>query len=516
MTGDLSNTMDRPTVGSPTPHGGNGLPVHGDPDIRTVEPSLRVEPVELCRLTVLAQSVQVDLALPTDVPISALVPGIVGLLGSRGPAHTDSADIGADRHGRPWVLSRVGEPPIPETLTLDDASISDGELLVLGTADAPAQAPLFDDLMSAVATIGTARSGLWTARIAQLAGFGVGSVAVVLACSALVRSLFDGASAASVPVDAGVGAAVAAILFVVAGAIVGRVHDDDRTGVFLSGCALPLMFTAGVVFVPGVLGAPHVLLGASATGACAILAMRLGGHGTAVFTGTATASAITAAAAATVSFTDLPIGTVGAAMTLCALAGLAAAPRLSMMQAHLPLPPVPTAGAPLDEVADDEMPTIDELDRLSGRARSYLTGLVCAACIAATAGALLAALGSGTPQNIYWPGIALAVLTALVLILRGRTFAEVQHAVPLVAAGSIIYLSLLATVVFTAPLYHLVAFGTALAVAVAAVGFGSFVPRRVYSPVLRRAAELVEYTAIAAIIPLVCWVCGLYSAMRGL
>ena len=60
------------------------------------------------------------------------------------------------------------------------------------------------------------------------------------------------------------------------------------------------------------------------------------------------------------------------------------------------------------------------------------------------------------------------------------------------------------------------AFVAALAATVAALIFGSLVPTRVFSPVLRRAAELVEYAAIAAVIPLACWVCGLYAAMRGL
>ncbi len=507
MTGDPSHAVDLRGPRVPTPHAGHT-------GLRETDDSRAVAPIELCRLTVLAHSVQVDLALPTDVPISVLVPGIIELLGSRGPTRAHALGDEHDRRGRSWVLSRIGEPPIHGTLTLADASIRDGELLVLGTADVPAPAPLFDDLMFAVATTGHARSGLWTARTAQLVGFGVGSLAVALACIAMLRDPFQARPDAQIPLDAGIVAAVAAVLFVAAGSIVGRVHNDARTGVFLSGCALPLAFTAGVLFVPGAIGAPHGLLGAVTTGAFAVLAMRLGGHGDALFTGAATASFIAAAAAGAVSFTDLPVSTVGAATTLCALAALAAAPRLSMMQARLPLPPVPTAGASLDESADDEIPTIDELDSLSGRARSYLTGLVYAACSAATTGALLAALGAEHPNSIYWPGVALAVLTAMVLILRGRTFAEVQHAVPLVAAGSAIVVVLLGAAVFATAPGHPAAFVAALALAAAALTFGSMIPGRAYSPVLRRAAELAEYAAIAAIVPVVCWVCGLYAAMR--
>jgi Flp pilus assembly pilin Flp len=40
-------------------------------------------------------------------------------------------------------------------------------------------------------------------------------------------------------------------------------------------------------------------------------------------------------------------------------------------------------------------------------------------------------------------------------------------------------------------------------------------PRRSFTPVQRRAAEVVEYAVIATIVPLACWVTGLYAAVRG-
>jgi hypothetical protein len=36
------------------------------------------------------------------------------------------------------------------------------------------------------------------------------------------------------------------------------------------------------------------------------------------------------------------------------------------------------------------------------------------------------------------------------------------------------------------------------------------------SPVVRRAIELLEYLAVAAVLPLACWVVGLYGLVRGL
>ncbi|MDJ0392731.1 type VII secretion integral membrane protein EccD [Rhodococcus sp. G-MC3] len=517
MTGNLSQTVGRNGThagefGSRRNDAGQGR------DERSQDPAAQraVAPLELCRLTILAQSVQVDLALPTNIPVALLVPGIVEVLGGRSPSgHAAANPAAVDGDGRAWVLSKVGQPPLDGTVTLDEASIRDGELLVLGAADNPAPPPLFDDLMHAVATSGTSTFGLWTATTARFVGFGVGALAVLLGCLALARSPFGAGPDSSIFLEIGVASAVAGILFVVAGSIVTRVYHDGQTGVFLSCCALPLAFTAGIAFVPGSLGAPHLLLGASTVGVTAALASRLGGHGAAVFTGTATAAAITVAAALVLLFTDLPIGAVGAGTAVLALAGLASAPRLSMMQARLPLPPVPTAGATLDEVGDDEHPGVGELENLSRRARSYLTGLVYAGSCATTTGALLAALMS-RPDGTYWPGIALALLVSLVLILRGRTFAEVQHAIPLVAGGTVIGLALLGVAVFASPPMTLGVFAVALGITVVAVIFGSVVPTRDYSPVLRRSAELIEYSAIAAVLPLACWVCGLYSAMRGL
>ena len=38
---------------------------------------------DVCRVTVSARSTQVDMALPVDVPVSLLIPGIVDMIASR-------------------------------------------------------------------------------------------------------------------------------------------------------------------------------------------------------------------------------------------------------------------------------------------------------------------------------------------------------------------------------------------------------------------------------------------------
>jgi uncharacterized membrane protein len=61
----------------------------------------------------------------------------------------------------------------------------------------------------------------------------------------------------------------------------------------------------------------------------------------------------------------------------------------------------------------------------------------------------------------------------------------------------------------------LIAAATATLAAVA-VYLGFVAPAMSFSPVVRRSVELLELLALVAIVPLTCWICGLYDAVRGL
>jgi hypothetical protein len=52
--------------------------------------------------------------------------------------------------------------------------------------------------------------------------------------------------------------------------------------------------------------------------------------------------------------------------------------------------------------------------------------------------------------------------------------------------------------------------------AAAALCLGFIAPTVTLSPVARRGIDLLEYLALVAIVPLACWVSGLYGAVRGL
>jgi hypothetical protein len=62
----------------------------------------------------------------------------------------------------------------------------------------------------------------------------------------------------------------------------------------------------------------------------------------------------------------------------------------------------------------------------------------------------------------------------------------------------------------------LAAFGAAVVMVIAALVLGIIVPNQSATPPMRRAAELIEYAFVAAVLPLVFWVADLYSLVRGL
>ncbi|WP_254699003.1 type VII secretion integral membrane protein EccD [Rhodococcus sp. SGAir0479] len=471
-------------------------------------------PADLVRLTVLAPHTQIDLALPHSVPVDLLIPGIADLVRK----HSAANDFDAAREPTEpvrWALSRVGAPPLDPSLSLRDHGVLDGELLVFDDVAASPPPPLFDDIMYNVAVAETGHAHPWNPRTARLTGSVLAVAASVSASLALAQ--VDGTVAALVAAGC---ALLALVALLVACAVVTRVYGDAGTGVTLGSAALPLAFVAGVQLVPGERGAPHLLLGLVAFGAAAVLALRASGTGQAVFGGAVTVSLFGAAAASGATLTDQPVRTVGALLAGAALVGLACAPRVAIMLAKLPLPPVPAPGTPVDPAEDDpddsrRLPSFESVAARADRARRLLTGLVSATTLLIGFGVLAAAYPqSGT--GIYWPGTALAVAAATVLMFRGRTYTAAQQAVPLVGGGGAILVLLCAMTAVAVPSAAFGVFAVAASTVVAALVLGITAPRTAFSPVQRRAAELVDYAAIASVVPLACWVSGLFAAVRGL
>jgi type VII secretion integral membrane protein EccD len=158
-----------------------------------------------------------------------------------------------------------------------------------------------------------------------------------------------------------------------------------------------------------------------------------------------------------------------------------------------------------------ELETADRLADRAIRADACLTSLVGAFSSSAAVGAIVTVLaGARRPCCL-----AFGAVTGALLLLRARS-ADGRRA-PVFAAGGI---------AVTATTFGVVALGmpergawiaavTAM-LAAAATYLGFAAPGISLSPLVRRGVEVVEYLALATAVPLTCWICGLYSVVRGL
>ncbi|NLU81761.1 type VII secretion integral membrane protein EccD [Rhodococcus sp. HNM0569] len=470
---------------------------------------------DLCRLTILSEHSQVDLAVPFAVPLAILIPGIVDTI--RNHHRDNDFDHSAEQYEpSEWVLAKIGQAPLSSTLTLHEHGIRDGDLLVLESADNTAPPPLFDDIMYSVALADADKDREWSPAWARRLG-SIGALALsTMSSLALVWS-----EAGENGFVAAIATLVTALLFLVAGAVTGRVYADAASSLVLGTCAIPPALAAGMLFVPGDPGAPHVLLGAALVAVTSVLAVRLSGVGLTTFTTAAVVASVTVIAALVATLFDAA-GTheVGAGVAAGGLIVLALSARISILFAKIPLPPVPAPGTsvdPSEDDPDDERRTLsfDALTERAARARNYLTGLVLAGTILTVAGAALAARGENAGE-VYWPGVCLALSCTVVLLFRGRTYSSVKQAAPLVGGGIVLLTVLLAGAALTSSLYAIGVYAIAFACVIGALTLGFVVPQQSFSPVMRRAAELLDLAFIASVIPLVCWVTGLYLLMRGL
>ncbi|WP_232512612.1 type VII secretion integral membrane protein EccD [Rhodococcus pyridinivorans] len=466
---------------------------------------------DLCRITVLARHTEVDLALPLDVPVALLLPGIVNLVAGHRPDNDfDATPERTEPDG--WALARIGRAPLSGALSLDEHGVRDGEILVLEDAGSPAPPPLFDDVMYSVAASDRTTTP-WGAGPSGLIAAVLGPVALAAGCVPLLF-LPDGASRLAL----GAVCAALPLLVLLAAGILARLHDDRRTATALLWCAFPLAATAGALLVPGESPAPRLVLAAALTGAVAVLAVRATRIGLAPCTAVAATAAGVVVTATLASTTELEARALGAGTVVVALLLAGTAPRLAAMLAKLPIPPVPAPGAPLEpetpESSVSGLPSQAELEHRANRARSALTGIVHAVVLLTAGGAWSAAFPLDGDVSV--PAVALAVASAVVLVFRGRTYTATAQAAPLVAGGAVLLLGLLVGAAASGALPPWAVFASATGLACAGFLFGVVAPRRTFTPVQRRIAEIAEYATIATVVPLACWVAGVYAAIRGL
>jgi type VII secretion integral membrane protein EccD len=443
-------------------------------------------PDPLCRLAIQHGPHAVDLALPRDTPIGLLLPSIVDLV-HRGRVSAEDP--------RDWQLSRVGHDRLDAATSLHDNAIHDGELLLLATARTPAPEWIETDAWHTL--VDTADAGRAPTRVTATAAF---VCVAVLAASALTWAAVVSRASGHI-LTAGALTAASAI-----GAIaVRRTHPDPILCVALSTSAVVFAAVGGFLAVPVGQLAARSLLGAAAACSTSVLLLRVTGRGPVCLTALATSTALTTAALACGVAATLPVFTTGAALSVLALAALAVAARLSIAVAGL-APTMPNRDSHEEEDATDEGPR-------AVAAHRTLTGLVIGSAGAAALGTALAAW-SGFRDGRSWPNVAFAVAVGVVMLLRARTHIDMRRRTALVLGGMAATAAGVALVVVTAPgqaNWVCLLLMTSVGVNMLAGQSGEAV-----NPLVRRAVDVSEYLALAAVVPLACWVGGVYELVRGL
>lgn len=413
----------------------------------------------------------VDLTLPAQIPLAALLPDIVDLAGP-----------GSGAQDRPWRLARIDGPALDHRMTLVEQGVEDGDLLLLSAAEITTPGVERKDLLSRILAAAPAPPS----RAVRPA---LGSVSAALGVLACVGAPAGSLVAMTTVAVLLAGALLAAIIWA-------RGHSASPAGAPLSALAVTLAAVCGFRAVPGDTSVAHVALAATTAATISLILLRCRAGQTTAMTAVACLSVVVGAVSLGAVLWPMPGASVGALLVLSALVGLGAAPRISVLLARL---------APATAVS------VDAHDHRAAMGHRVLAGLVMGCSTLAAGGAVVvgwAAVGGSTPRLA---ATVLCAVAGVAVMLRARTYASGRCRYALLIAGSTCSACTLAVIVLVAPHYaHWV--GAVLVGAGAAVLMRDDRPEP--SPVAVRAIELLEYGALAAVTPLACAVLGVFSLVR--
>ncbi|MET0473805.1 MAG: type VII secretion integral membrane protein EccD [Mycobacterium sp.] len=479
------------------------------------------EDQQLSRVTVVVGTHLVDVGLPTTVSVSVLAGEVVDManLGDVGGRGDDDASASAGR----WTFARLTGAVIDPRRTLAEADVFDGDVLLIRHVGEPAPSMLADEL----AGPGEEPAGTSWLRRPATGWYAISAVlavatTLVLPTLATGPRLFDVPAAALVVVLVGaLGAAIACVL--------ARAAENPERAMGPVVAALPLLFGGLLYGLPAAQGFAALPVALGVTALTALLLLLLTGTARALFSGIIALAAFGIPTSLAQLTIDPAPATVGAILATVAVVVVYLAPGITIVASRLPVPRVPTAGEPLDDIEIQGGTAVDGVDALRAisrivpteegmtqrvsRASDYLTGVVAAAAIGAVIGAYLA---NAVDDGFHWQGLTFGIAVATVLCLRGRSHHDLVQAATLIGGGLLTALLLVTKVAVFLPEWRIQAALALIVVTLLVVACGLVAPRIEFSPVMRRVAELGEYLAIGLIVPLACWIIGIYAFFRGL
>ncbi|OBI34915.1 type VII secretion integral membrane protein EccD [Mycobacterium colombiense] len=439
----------------------------------------------------------VDITVPAEIPVAVLLPSVIDILGVDHP----------DREAARYRLSIPGASGLDPSMTLAQQDIGDGAILVLSRRSAPLPAPRYFDVAETVsATLDAATapgSGASRAHAVRLIGAAAAMLFTGIGGLAIVRDAFG--TIADRDVAATVTALVSAgALALGLAAIAHRGYRDPTAGLALNLIATAFAAVAGFVAVPGAPGAPNVLLAAAVAAVTAVVAMRVSDCGVVTLTAVAGCATVVAVAGLVGVVSAAPLHVVASVAALISIGLLPVAARASIALAGLS-PRLEMSDAPAIE------PRYARTRSQAVRADRWLTSLLAGLSVSAALAAIVTVV-AGAPRLSC---TAFGTLTGALLLLRSR-YTDMRRMLVFAVGGIAVAATTFGVAASGATVSGAwVVTLTALTAAVAAY-LGFVGAARPASPVLRRGAGLLEWLALAAMVPLTCWICGLYGASRGL
>ncbi|OBG55604.1 type VII secretion integral membrane protein EccD [Mycolicibacterium fortuitum] len=486
------------------------------------------------RVTILTGKRMTDLVLPAAAPIETYIDETVSVLGELLEDTPKDTLAGFDfsEQGM-WAFARPGAPPLKADESLDDAGVVDGSLLTLVSVSRTERyRPLVEDVIDAIAVLDESPIFDRTA-LNRFVGLAIPAVATAITVMSLVSSSGAGQ---------GWWWALALGLFglgLLGGSFAAQSRYENldlaeslllASTIVLGGAAalaVPLPYDADS------LGAPQ-LAGAGAVVLLLTLATRGGPRRRADMASfIAVLSVAVTGAAIAVGYgggTWVPAGAIAFGLIVVTNAA-----KLTVAVARIALPPIP---APGESVSNDELldpvVTPDEVDEASPtwkaiiasvpesaarlQERSVLTRQLLIGFL--SAGALVLSIGAiavVVQGHFFVHSMIVAALVAVICGFRSRLYAERWCSWSLLAAAVAVPTGVMVRLCLWNPgsAWLVLAIYTAIGlVAVIAVGATDGV-RRV-SPVTKRILELADGAAIAAVIPLLLWIAGVYDLLRNL
>lgn len=466
------------------------------------------------RVTVVAPTTRIDLALPSDVAVADLLPMVLDM--ARGITQD-----GGSRHGG-WCLAKLGaSQPLDPSQTLSSQGIVDGDMLQLRRRSDDPPPPLYDDVVDALAEAEPGSYRPWTKETAAKVGHTAGALALIGAAIALglagpaglLHPQLEGAEPIAYQIIAAVLAFVVAVFATGVGSVVTRAYAAPTTGTVIAAAGgLPMAFVAGFNIVPGDGIEPKLLLASGLALIFASISIMVIGAGIVTFIAAATAAAFGTVAFSVGALVNAATAAgIAAGAAAVGLAGISLLPRITIQLAKLPLPHVPGSAEDLKE--DTGFPDYRMIERQTGLAHQYMTGLIIGCGLVAAIGAILAAV-----NNPIW-GTAFAVVVSAVLLLRGRNYANGSQAIALLLSGLLsslgVTIGLLAQVA-DMPIAVSWVFTPLLLLGILSIIFGVVFPNRRFSPVQRRMVDILEAILIALVLPLALAAMDLYMYIRDL